>query len=130
MPRPIVREGDGRVVYEYVDYLSALAEEAKHVLNMLRTAITEAATEVRLNAGDLLTMDNSHVVHCRSPYQPSYDGRDRWLQRLLISSRLDKGNLGSSGQLIADPCTSAYASEYQMLLKHQRKTGGAELISE
>ncbi|WP_166298071.1 TauD/TfdA family dioxygenase [Bradyrhizobium sp. 2S1] len=130
MPRPIVRERDGRVIYEYVDYLSALTEESKHVLNILRTTITETATEVRLSAGDLLIMDNSHVVHGRSPYQPSYDGADSWLQRLLISRRTDKGNLSSTEQLIADSCISGYASEYQMLLKREQKKGSVELVSD
>ncbi|WP_426441030.1 TauD/TfdA family dioxygenase [Bradyrhizobium genosp. P] len=124
-PHPIVEERNGRMICGYVDDLLALSEEAEHVVNALRRAIGEAAVEVRLNAGDLLIMDNSHLVHGRSAYQPKYDGRDRWLQRLLISNRLDIGQLRSTGHLISDSCLSECSSEYRMVLDSQL-TGNAE----
>ena len=58
-------------------------------------AATEAITElykyacsaqekVVLEPGDAIFLDNYRVVHGRDPFQPRYDGTDRWLKRVNL----------------------------------------------
>ncbi|OAF16919.1 TauD/TfdA family dioxygenase [Bradyrhizobium neotropicale] len=122
-PHAIVQEHQNRAIYQYVDDLSALNDEAKEVLDKLRTAIGANTTGLHLNAGDLLVMDNSHIVHGRSAFRPNYDGRDRWLQRLMISHRLNANYLCSTGHLIPDSCFSECSSEHRAVQEHQRQGG-------
>jgi hypothetical protein len=44
---------------------------------------------VVLEAGDLLVLDNTLVVHGRSPFPARFDGTDRWLQRAFVVADLD-----------------------------------------
>lgn len=57
---------------------------AQDALNLLSEVIDEHAQAVHLDAGDLLILNNSKVVHGRTPFQARYDGTDRWLLRMLI----------------------------------------------
>jgi L-asparagine oxygenase len=41
-----------------------------------------------LEAGDLLIIDNNKTIHGRKPFQPRYDGTDRWVQRMLVRKEL------------------------------------------
>ena len=49
-------------------------------------AVEKHTKEIALVRGDLLIIDNSNTVHGRKPFQASYDGTDRWVQRLLVRS--------------------------------------------
>lgn len=49
-------------------------------------AVEKHTKEIALGRGDLLIIDNSNTVHGRKPFQASYDGTDRWVQRLLVRS--------------------------------------------
>ncbi|OJF15794.1 TauD/TfdA family dioxygenase [Couchioplanes caeruleus] len=64
------------------------AEEDDHVA---REAITElygymggALERVVLEPGDAIFLDNYRVVHGREPFEPRYDGSDRWLKRVNL----------------------------------------------
>jgi L-asparagine oxygenase len=124
MPRPIVLERNGRVIYEYVDDLSALSKGAQDALELLRKAVRSATREIRLRAGELLVLDNCHIVHGRSSYRPKYDGKDRWLQRLLVSNKLSQIELMSNSYLISDSCISGYSNQYRKVLEDQFLTHG------
>lgn len=50
----------------------------------LGTALNHCAEVVPLQQGDILLIDNDVAVHGRMPFQPRYDGTDRWLKRVLI----------------------------------------------
>ena len=41
-------------------------------------------------AGDILLFDNRRVMHARTPFEPRYDGTDRWLQRVIITDDLGR----------------------------------------
>jgi len=41
-----------------------------------------------LETGDLLVIDNNKTIHGRKPFQPKYDGTDRWVQRMLVRKQL------------------------------------------
>ena len=115
-PKPLVIERDGVVQYEYVDDLVGTSEEAENALQRLRHDIHRHRCDVNLQAGDLLIIDNSHMIHGRTAYNPRYDGRDRWLQRLLISKRLEPLRLAASHYLIHDRCIGGYPTFYRQLL--------------
>jgi L-asparagine oxygenase len=63
---------------------AARDHEAVAALAALLVAVRCVTRTVVLRAGDLLVLDNSRVVHGRTPYAPRFDGRDRWLQRALV----------------------------------------------
>lgn len=80
------------------DLMTALTPEADDALSALREAIAQVYRGVRLDAGDLLCIDNRRTVHGRSPFTPRYDGFDRWLQRAFVVRDLGRSagdrNLG------------------------------------
>jgi L-asparagine oxygenase len=75
------------------DLMTALTPEAEGALSALKTAIASVYRGVKLQAGDLLCIDNRRTVHGRSPFRPRYDGFDRWLQRSFVVR-----DLGSSAK--------------------------------
>lgn len=83
-PLPVVGNWRGRPRYHYADALASHDAAHAGALDALRTAIQETGTRIALRAGDLLLLDNVHMVHGRTAYRPRYDGTDRWLQRCLV----------------------------------------------
>jgi L-asparagine oxygenase len=68
----------------YDNYLmKGLTAEAQRALEALRTAASRSIEEVVLESGDLLVLNNKTVIHGRKPFQPRYDGTDRWLLRAM-----------------------------------------------
>ncbi|MFI6067026.1 TauD/TfdA family dioxygenase [Micromonospora sp. NPDC051227] len=65
-------------------------EAAAAALEEFRYAIPRAARYVTLQAGDMLLMDNRRTLHARTAYTPRFDGTDRWLQRVSITTDLQK----------------------------------------
>lgn len=57
-------------------------------LEKLAEAVSKCVKEVVLQTGDLLIIDNNKTIHGRKPFQPRYDGTDRWVQRMLIRKQL------------------------------------------
>jgi hypothetical protein len=71
-------------------YLSAPAQNpaGRAALAQLTAGLEAAATDVVLQPGDLVIIDNYRAVHGRRPFQPRYDGRDRWLKRVHVTRDL------------------------------------------
>ncbi len=65
-------------------------EESKQALDALMESIERNQLECQLQQGDILFIDNLRVAHGRNPFKARYDGTDRWLKRLLITSDLRK----------------------------------------
>lgn len=61
---------------------------ASMALDKLAEAICKCIKEVVLQTGDLLIIDNNKTIHGRKPFQPRYDGTDRWVQRMLVRKEL------------------------------------------
>jgi alpha-ketoglutarate-dependent taurine dioxygenase len=61
---------------------------ASMALEKLSEAISKCIKEVVLQTGDLLIIDNNKTIHGRKPFQPKYDGTDRWVQRMLVRKEL------------------------------------------
>jgi alpha-ketoglutarate-dependent taurine dioxygenase len=57
---------------------------ADAALENLSKAIDKSVKEIVLETGDLLVIDNNKTIHGRKPFQPRYDGTDRWVQRMLV----------------------------------------------
>lgn len=83
-PRPIATPYNGGLRFHYVDSLAGLDDRHERVMRRLRDAIAQTTVEITLSPGDLLFVDNTHMVHGGMPIVPRYDGTDRWLQRCLI----------------------------------------------
>lgn len=65
-------------------------QQAEEALQQLTEYVNAHATEIVLEEGDLFVFDNRRVLHARSPYQPKFDGSDRWLLRALLLDSLSK----------------------------------------
>lgn len=65
-------------------------EEGERALKAITTAFNNALYELVLKQGDILFIDNYRVVHGRKAFQPRYDGTDRWLKRVNVTSDLRK----------------------------------------
>lgn len=57
-------------------------------IDKLAQSISKCVKEVVLKTGDLLIIDNNKTIHGRKPFQPRYDGTDRWVQRMLVRKQL------------------------------------------
>lgn len=115
---PIVTNRDGRIVFEYVHDLVAITKESQVVLEKLKARIEATTIELSLETGNLLIIDNSHMVHGRSAYVPKYDGTDRWLQRQLLSTRLFNQEAMPESRLISDRQLNHYPTAYRNVLQN------------
>jgi Fe(II)/alpha-ketoglutarate-dependent arginine beta-hydroxylase len=68
----------------------ALTPAADRALAHLIDAIDASLTDVVLDAGDILFVDNCKAVHGRRPFTAAHDGRDRWLKRINVTRDLRK----------------------------------------
>jgi alpha-ketoglutarate-dependent taurine dioxygenase len=64
--------------------------EAESAIQELMASLHRNTFEIPTSAGDYLYLDNYRTTHGRAPYTPRYDGSDRWLRRLYITSYLRK----------------------------------------
>jgi L-asparagine oxygenase len=85
------------------DLMVGTDEEADEALRTLSAAVESQHTGVALQAGDLLVVDNNVAVHGRSPYQPRFDGYDRWLQRSMVVADLAASAGERNGRVIVTP---------------------------
>lgn len=61
---------------------------ASMALEKFSEAVSKCTKEIVLKTGDLLIINNNKVIHGRKPFQPKYDGTDRWVQRVLVRKQL------------------------------------------
>ncbi|HEX8247407.1 MAG TPA: TauD/TfdA family dioxygenase [Pyrinomonadaceae bacterium] len=88
-PKPIEWYRNGRRHLHYAEALTAVDERSKEVLTDLKNGILKNSIVLELDSGDLVLIDNHHIVHGRTAYSPRFDGTDRWLQRVLIGTQTD-----------------------------------------
>jgi alpha-ketoglutarate-dependent taurine dioxygenase len=65
-------------------FMRGTTQEACDALDELIIAISKSTDKVALQTGDLMVIDNRKTVHGRLPFQPRYDGMDRWVKRLMV----------------------------------------------
>lgn len=73
---------DPNLSVDFADTI-ALDRRGDSALDELREALMKTMNYYQLKVGDLVIVDNRVTVHGRTPYVPSYDGTDRWLQRIF-----------------------------------------------
>jgi len=71
------------------DLMVAMTPGAQSAMDALRSALKKVMKSVCLKPGDLLVVDNRRVVHGRRPFNPAFDGKDRWLQRSKVIGELE-----------------------------------------
>jgi L-asparagine oxygenase len=86
-PSALVSDTDSGVEIRFdSDYIDAPDDKAAlDAAKALELALHQARTEIVLQPGELLIVDNKRCVHGRGGFQASLDGRDRWLKRVNIS---------------------------------------------
>ncbi len=89
-------------------------------LVLLRRALLQGMRGHRLEAGDLLVVDNGKAVHGRTAFTAHHDGMDRWLRRCFAVADLRRSaqrRISGSrvvDRVVADPGTSP-AEVYPLL---------------
>jgi hypothetical protein len=67
-----------------LDLMVSANAEGHRALDQMKMTANKVKDFVKLDAGDLLIIDNRRAVHGRSVFTPRYDGYDRWLQRVFV----------------------------------------------
>lgn len=62
--------------------------EAQAVLEKVKSLISASTREVVLRDSEAMIINNKKCVHGRKPFQPRYDGTDRWVKRILSIDKL------------------------------------------
>ena len=89
IPISIVGELDGMLTLTYDEVLiQGTNDLACEALEKVKQAIKNCTQEIVLNTGNLLVIDNRNTIHGRKPFQPRYDGTDRWVQRMLVRKQM------------------------------------------
>ena len=73
----------------YGDLTEGMTKQAQAALHELRAALDAVQRQVPTVAGRMVLIDNRRVLHARYPFQPAFDGRDRWLQRVMVTTSLE-----------------------------------------
>lgn len=71
-----------------------LEKDFLHAYNELKEEIADKTHDVVIEPGDICIIDNRKVVHGRRAYFPKFDGTERWLKRISITTNIRK----SAGQ--------------------------------
>lgn len=89
-PMPLVRPtvDDGAELTYDGELTEGLDPGARAALAEVAAVIAAVHTEVVLETGDLLIVDNRRAVHGRSTFRARFDGSDRWLQRTFVLDSL------------------------------------------
>jgi L-asparagine oxygenase len=76
-----------------------LDPEAQNALDELYRAATESIIEIRLEAGDMLLIDNHDAFHGRTSFRRHGNGEDRWLLRTFVTRDLTRSRADRPGDL-------------------------------
>lgn len=66
--------------------------ESQRVLEKVKKIIETNYDYVLLEPGDLLIIDNKKAIHARSSFTSFFNGKDRWLQRILSTKDLRRAS--------------------------------------
>jgi enduracididine beta-hydroxylase len=73
-------------------------EAAQAALDALIRSLDSILSQVVLQPGDCIFLDNFRAVHGRKAFKAKYDGNDRWLKRISIARDLRKSSSARSTQ--------------------------------
>ena len=63
--------------------VKAMTDDAETALDFLERAIEHCKKTIYLRPGDFLVIPNRRTVHGRTNFTPRFDGKDRWLKRIM-----------------------------------------------
>ena len=81
-----------------LDLMVGINDRAQAALDRLAVALKSQSKGIKLDAGDMVILNNRKVVHARSKFKAYFDGRDRWLQRCFISNDIQRAEILFSDQ--------------------------------
>jgi L-asparagine oxygenase len=89
IPLSVLKESDygWELTYD-ATVMTGVNQAARQALVVLEEAINASVKAIALKSAQLLVIDNRTTVHGRRPFEPRYDGRDRWLKRALVVKSL------------------------------------------
>lgn len=76
---------------------------AREALAALDELLEASSQDVVLQPGDILVLNNHRLAHGRQAFQANYDGTDRWLKRVSVTTDLRKSHerrLSATARLI------------------------------
>ncbi|MEU0794886.1 TauD/TfdA family dioxygenase [Amycolatopsis sp. NPDC005961] len=85
----ILSSENARPSLRFNDAETACLEPGDTTLTSFEEALDRNATDVNLEPGDIVIVNNSRLVHARRPYAAKCDGTDRWLLRLVVYRSID-----------------------------------------
>lgn len=89
MMDPVTLDDDGQLVMNInFNGTDCKSEEAAHWLQRLEQFIEANAQYVVLNAATALMVSNDRTCHTRTGYEPTFDGKQRWFQRMYLQCNL------------------------------------------
>lgn len=66
------------------DLIIGKTPEAHRIFEKFKKLVYENQNYIYLESGDLLIIDNKRSVHGRSSFKAFFNGKDRWIQRVLV----------------------------------------------
>lgn len=63
-------------------------KDAQDALEVLVNALDGVEQSIVIDPGTILVVDNNRAVHGRSAYEPRFDGTDRWLKKLSVTTNI------------------------------------------
>jgi len=88
-PIPIIDKESGDFVFDQ-DLMRGITKDAQNLKKEIVEIYRNKKSEVILQEGDIVILDNRCVVHGRSSFQPKYDGSDRFIVRSFVMSDYKK----------------------------------------
>jgi L-asparagine oxygenase len=85
-PIPIIHgsEDDPQLIFDQ-DLMYGTTIDADDLKNVITKIYYESRLSHVLKPGDIIFIDNRRAVHGRSPFQPKYDGSDRFIIRSFVT---------------------------------------------
>jgi len=89
-PKPLIK-GDDKTPKLVMSFRTNSVEEVGiEPLAKFRRLAAVVTKKFCLKKGEMIIFKNPQCAHARSPYQPKFDGNDRWIQQMYTHSDLSK----------------------------------------
>lgn len=84
--KAILNYEQGNVTIKYdEENVSGTDKQSREAIDILNLAIRQSAKPVKNYANSLLILNNKRCLHARTPFEPRYNGKDRWIKGTYVS---------------------------------------------
>tara|TARA_R110002072_G_scaffold260722_15_gene419353 strand:- start:1895 stop:2875 length:981 start_codon:yes stop_codon:yes gene_type:complete len=81
---PILFINEDKISFRYDPmYTKCLTNQSLKAFEYLQSVVDENSYKIALKEGEVLIIDNNVSIHARSDFFPKFNGKDRWLQRIV-----------------------------------------------